>query len=324
MRKLGYAAGAVLVVVIAGFLLLRSYILGNPASTIEDVVVSFADVDRFVVAQSEHGANSQALTMSYLDAPGRGAEVLTKSLGLNAANLDQSMDRNGRIYAGMPTLSSQSDSLGSDIQRAFDAFQARYPAAVFPEIYVAPGSFDGRAIIQPGSVVVFAAEYFLPAKQETLQIGDAGELVTGPQGVVSQAVHELVHIQRARVNTIDELTNRNLLPYSMREGTADFIAWLLTGSTTYPRAMAYGRQNEVNVWCEFQAEIDASDRGEWFSFDDNRSRPYGVGAFIGFRIAEAFYENAVDKDAAFEALVRLDDYGEVLSASGYGTDIDCR
>ncbi len=125
--------------------------------------------------------------------------------------------------------------------------------------------------------------------------------------------HELVHFQQ---------TNRsatpNLLEQSLSEGSADFIAELVSGDHINAAAHAYGLEHECALWREFEPRMAGSDLSGWlYDAEKAQDHPADLGYFIGYRIAAAYYGNATDTRVALRDIRGARPALEVLRDSGY-------
>lgn len=71
------------------------------------------------------------------------------------------------------------------------------------------------------------------------------------------------------------------------EGSADFVAELISGIRGSAAAQDFGRANERRLWAEFEPQMQATDVGTWFANDPPDERPADLGYFVGYRIAES-------------------------------------
>ena len=115
-----------------------------------------------------------------------------------------------------------------------------------------------------------------------------------------------------------------LLRHALAEGIPDFLSELavrpwVAGS----ERDRYGRAHERAVWLEFKAEMATdSTIGTWmYNGMVPPPRNHGatdIGYWVGYRIAQAYYEWASDKTAAIRELILVPDPERLLAESGYG------
>lgn len=145
-------------------------------------------------------------------------------------------------------------------------------------------------------------------------------------GIGSTVAHEFVHTQQ-HYAWIGSLTGGpaflaplkgTLLRASITEGSADFVAELLTGRLhRYP----YGEAHAAELWADFRRDMHGKDYSRWLYNGWNRAalgnRPPDLGYFIGYSIAKAYYTKAADKRAALRDILNIRDFDQFLNASGY-------
>ena len=85
------------------------------------------------------------------------------------------------------------------------------------------------------------------------------------------------------------------------------------------RLTPYALPREHDLWGEFKLAMHGTDTSQWLYDQGNETtdRPGDLGYFIGYRIAEAFYERATDKRLALEAIIEVADSDMFLAQSGY-------
>ena len=128
-------------------------------------------------------------------------------------------------------------------------------------------------------------------------------------GIVS---HELIHFQQ-------HYPNQALLEHAFLEGSADFIGELISGMQINNDAYKYGIAHEAELWKEFSGHFEDKGFGIWMYNRPPDGRPNDLGYFIGYRIAQAYYSKAADKQAAVRDIItaRGGDVRSILSLSGY-------
>lgn len=149
--------------------------------------------------------------------------------------------------------------------------------------------------------------------------GFMGKVFKGSTGdITSLVAHELVHTQQPSGDN----ENQSLLSQAITEGSADFIATLILGEQSMNNAIfRYGERNEEELWEEFSADIKAKkgfEETDWF-YDYNSDRPADLGYYLGYKITEAYYQNASDKKQAVKEIMEMEDAVEFLTASNYGS-----
>lgn len=135
--------------------------------------------------------------------------------------------------------------------------------------------------------------------------------------ITALVAHELVHTHQPHGDN----ENSSLLSQAITEGSADFIGSLILGKLTLsPAIFEYGDEHEKELWAEFQADIKANkgfEETDWF-YDYNSDRPADLGYYLGFKIAESYYNTSKDKKMAVKEILETQDEHSFLLKSNYG------
>ena len=122
--------------------------------------------------------------------------------------------------------------------------------------------------------------------------------------------HELIHYQQ-------KVEGKTLLAAAFQEGSADFIGELISGDALNKHVRAYGLQHEKELWAQFTKEMHGTDTSRWlYEGKVTNGRPADLGYFIGYRIAESYYNQASDKKKAIAAILN-EEADRLLNESGY-------
>ncbi len=200
------------------------------------------------------------------------------------------------------------------IRAAFVKLKAMYPDAVFPDVYFLIGRLSSGGTTAASGLLIGAEMYGRTTDDVMTGMGDwLRQVLTTVDKVPAIVSHELVHYQQA-------MNGGALLPRAIREGGADFVAERMSGDNINAHVHAWvnaepGR--ERMLWEEFQRDIRSNDQNPWFSPPDVKVRPKDLGYYMGYRIAQAYYESHPDKQAAIAAILTATDAERFLKESGY-------
>jgi uncharacterized protein YjaZ len=148
------------------------------------------------------------------------------------------------------------------------------------------------------------------------------ELMGNPSGVPKTVAHEFVHTLQdypwlGALAGGPSFLRGTVLRYSIMEGSASFIADLVTGSHSHNE---WAEAHEAELWSDFQRDLHSKDYGLWlYNGRDTRrgERPPDLGYWMGYRIVESYYLRASDKLRALHEILTIRDFDEFLRASGY-------
>src|SRR4029078_12173561 len=100
------------------------------------------------------------------------------------------------------------------------------------------------------------------------------------------------------------------------EGSADFLAELISGSHINSHLHEHGNPPERELWVEFSREMNGKNLSNWlFQGDRAKNRPADLGYYIGYKICESYYKQATDKKAATRGILEIKDFNDFLQAS---------
>jgi hypothetical protein len=185
--------------------------------------------------------------------------------------------------------------LEPEIREIYHAMKALYPEAVFSDLYFVIGRLNtGGTISQRGLLI-------------------GADMYTDHSQMLPLIAHELVHYQQRPIPPEE----RTLLAQAIMEGSADFVAELITGDHINHRAHEFAFPRERELWDEFSRVMHGQDYAGWLYGNAPEGRPADLAYFFGYRIAEAYHANAGAGDQAVREILNITDYAEFLERSGY-------
>jgi hypothetical protein len=285
-------------------------------SSPDSLRIVWADVDRFwqtydQLAQARTRADSLALVDAHYLAPATlGLRAYLEAAHATAADYLQAIRTHRRYLAAIrPAMQAVGQQQGA-IRQAARKLKALYPAATFPDLYLAVGKFEvgGSAF---GSALYIGAELKCATAQPLLaEVLPALRGSVSPVTAVSTAcIHEIIHGQQKEQSYDTNLAG------ALREGAAEYLAYRLTGRLGAGQAIAYGQRHETAVRRQFAREANQPAAAKWFLAlpDTANGLPGALGYFVGFRVCEAYYAQARDKQQALRHLAALDNLPELLA-----------
>ena len=180
------------------------------------------------------------------------------------------------------------------------ALKYLFPEAVLPDIYFVIGRLSSGGTATKSGVIV------------------GTEMIRDSEQLRNLVAHEVIHYQQIVTGQLGAAEKApSLLAMAVLEGSADFVAELISGVRGNLPAHEYGLPREADLWKDFASVMHGVDGEHWFSEDPPGERPLGLGYFLGYRIAEAFYARAPDKKAAIKELLTNRSFTDLLEKSGY-------
>jgi hypothetical protein len=241
-------------------------------------------------------------------------EFLRSKIG-NSCNLVSAIDAAPKYYAGLRAQSAKVENYRPQILASFRKLKEIYPEAVFPNVYFLIGRMNTGGTVTYKGLLVGVDMYGKTDEASIAELtGWKKTAVDRVQQIPFIVAHELIHYQQ-KYGIDGEL---NLLGRSLHEGSADFIGELISGGNIQPQLYEYGNAHEKQLWLEFKKEMNGTDTSNWlYQGDKAKDKPADLGYYIGYKIAESYYNKAKDKKQAIKDILDIKDFNAFLIASGY-------
>lgn len=230
--------------------------------------------------------------------------------------LNNRFDR--RYYESIRNSTLQIQKETDKILAAFEAFEERYPRAVFTDVVFVIGGLDTGGVLLPNRQIVISAEMFAksPDTDTSYLSRWLQSVLRTPDYLPVIALHELIHLQQQQFG--DNTENQTLLDRALLEGSADFVTHLILDKFLNQQQLAYGNSREKQLWNQFRKKMHQQNFTGWL-YNGNTSidRPADLGYYIGFRIAEYYYNHTADKQQALRDIIEMKNGKDFLEKSGY-------
>lgn len=249
----------------------------------------------------------------FFDAKIKDPQRLTEKLTLSAYNAYYN-----DIRPNMEALSSDQSS----ITDALLSFENSYPDAVYSDLVIVVGALGTGGTVVSNGAMVIGCEFFTKG-QDTSTDGLAPwiqDVTREVDYLPSIVIHELVHVQQRNfAQNLGLRSNGTLLEVALAEGVADFVTSIVLGVYFNDHLPAYADPIEEQLWLDFQEEMNGTDFSNWLFNAGNSSggRPGDLGYYIGFKIAEHFYQAQTDKTQALAQLLEIRNAEQFLELSQY-------
>ena len=301
------------------FLLATAVITGlaqsrQPAADPDEARFLTSDIDNFWESYDASGSDPQAYQTLYFDRASPGLQDFIRLRIGDAETLARTINTFPRYYASIRQSTLRVKSMEGSIRSSFYALKYLYPEAVFPDVYFLVGRASSGGTTSSHGLLIGVEMYGRSDSTPNDELTDWLRQVIKPVDEIPHIVaHELVHYQQRGVPD----SARTLLAQSINEGSADFVAELISGKHINHHVHEFALPRESELWSEFRRHMSGSDLSGWLYGDPPEGQPADLGYFFGYRIAEAYYDLAADKSAAVTAILRVEDFEALLEASGY-------
>ncbi|WP_298307913.1 hypothetical protein [uncultured Erythrobacter sp.] len=283
--------------------------------------VELEDAERFALLFEDFdGApTAEQLQNRYLEFGGRALEIFTPGRIISAQNLAAKIAENPDTYRDaiercLPIIRQTEDELRS----IYLAFRGLLPEQSLPRIAVVFGGLNSGGTAE-SDMQVLGLEVLC-----SIAADEAAFRAIMRTFYAHETVHTFQRFGGPKVDADPMLTA------AINEGTADYLAALVTGTVPDPSRDDWASANRHFVLQEFtrdlakvrDAGLDADLRNAAFFrwFANAGSSPEGwpseLGYWVGMQISKGYVENAPDRRAAIRELLAFNDPAEILARSG--------
>jgi predicted Zn-dependent protease DUF2268 len=234
-------------------------------------------------------------------------------LRINSAHaLVDVMQKRPKYYAALKEISPRVAGMEPEIRASFRKLKEIYPSAVFPDVYFLIGVMNSGGTTAKSGLLIGLEMHGKTPDTDMTEMSSWLQQVLGPVDEMPQIVaHELIHYQQTG-------EGKTLLAQCVHEGSADFVGELISGGQINARLRLYGDAHEADLWSEFSKAMDKNDNSRWlYQGDKSKDRPADLGYYMGYRIAESYYQHATDKKQAIHDILTTRDFPRLLQESHY-------
>ncbi|MCB0447525.1 MAG: hypothetical protein KDD03_08440 [Gelidibacter sp.] len=203
----------------------------------------------------------------------------------------------------------KANQFGSELQDGIEKFRKIYPDLKPAKIYFTIGAFRTNgttleSLVLIGSELAMADKHTISTEFPKEEQEDRRTFFdTNPiDNLVLLNIHEYVHTQQKPMVY-------NLLSLAIYEGVAEFVSVKAMGVPSAAPAIEFGKKNADRVREKFEQEMFyTNNRFKWL-WSSGASNEFGVRDliyYIGYQMAENFYEQAENKNEAIKKLIELD------------------
>ncbi|OON70297.1 TPR end-of-group domain-containing protein [Hymenobacter sp. CRA2] len=289
---------------------------------VQDIKLVTTDIDRFWQAYAQarlDTTNAAAIFQrEYFDKASIGLQDYYSYKIRNAQTFARRIIARPQYYASIQSTMRSITDQKPQMLAAFQKFQALYPPARFQHIYFVVGGFSSGGTVSDAGLLIGADQ---TANGPGVNTSELNLLQRNRCGMITEMpsllVHELVHSNQGP-------QDGTLLSYTINEGMADFVTELVTGTLgNNARLHVYGNAHEKELWAAFKQEMGGRDASNWIANgrQETAEKPCDLGYYVGYKICQAYYSKATDKQKALADILNITDAKAFLAASGYEDDL---
>ena len=264
--------------------------------------------DKISIFESEYLAKGSIGLKDFIDARIESAEGLVEVI-----------EARPRYYASIRESSNRVLELTDQIRGYMHNWKQLYDKAVFPDVYFLIGKMTSGGTTSSNGLLIGTE---ISCRTDNLPRDELNEwyleVLRPVEDIPYIVIHELIHTQQAY-----DYGDNTLLGQSINEGAADFLGELTTGKHINPHLHVYGDAHESELWESFSDDMLQNNFDNWL-YNGGRStaeRPADLGYYVGYKICEAYYDTAADKNVAIKDILSIKngpDALRFLKKSGYG------
>ncbi|MEL6668034.1 MAG: DUF2268 domain-containing putative Zn-dependent protease [Bacteroidota bacterium] len=284
-------------------------------------MIETSDIGRFWEAydsldQATSRADSIAIMQEvYIDQASAGFREFLNIRAFTAEEYIQKIAAYPGFWSSVRPLTEVVISRMDEVEAVFARYRTALPNFKQPNICFAIGGIRTGGTISGGYILIGTE---IAAADSSVQKGELFEWmqsVVGQTGdITAMIAHESIHTQQ-RGSTGDGLIKKTI-----NEGVADFLSEQITGMNINYRIYDYAYAHECEIWQDWQRDLVKNPTGfrNWMYQGNNvEGRPADLGYFIGYRIAQSYYDHQENKRQAIRDLLNRRKYEQIYEESGY-------
>jgi len=277
------------------------------------------DIDRFWQAfdQASPSFSAEVFQKVYLDPGTPGLKDFITARIKSADALAEKIRKYPKYYASTRDSTRRIREMEHAIRASFYALEYLYPDATFPDVYFLIGVLNTGGTTSERGLLIGAEMYGRTPETPMEELTDWHKTVLGRVESIPHIVaHEIIHYQQKSLGTV-----KTLLANAIQEGSADFLAEMISGRHVNEHVHRYAIPRRAELWKEFKEKMHGEDLAGWLYSSDS-DRPQDLGYWIGYEITKAYYDKAADKRQAMKEILEVSDFDAFLDKSGYADSVE--
>jgi len=271
------------------------------------------DIDRFwraydlISSTRDTAEQRQILQREYLDPASSGLVALRELRNYTADRYLQAIRDYPQFWQSIRPLTRDVDRYAGRIRRGVDRLRTLYPALRPAAVYFAVGALYTNGTTLDSLVLIGSELALADSTVRTAELpGRLGDNLrrffdSNPrEDLVLLNVHEFVHTQQ-------DGPGYDLLSQCLYEGVAEFVSCLAMEQPSAVPALPFGKNNTERIRQRFAEQAFSPNYDLWlYNSYENEFQMRDLGYYVGYAIAEAYYERQADSLLAIARLLELD------------------
>ncbi|WP_413532386.1 hypothetical protein [Empedobacter brevis] len=285
-----------------------------------------SDMDNFWIAYDKITQTKDSvlqykyLNDEYLSKGTEGLKLIREARNYTDKDYIYAINSYPKFWNSVRKNTLKSKNLSKDLNKGIKKLRLIYPELKPANIYFTIGALRSNGTYRNGHVLI-GSELAMADKNTITDefpenLRNARRLYFDSEPInhlVLLNVHEYVHTQQKPF--VD-----NLLSYVIHEGIAEFVSVKAMNVPSEAPAITYGKRNNEKVRARFEEEMfNMNNLYKWLWGDaPNEFGVRDLGYYIGYQMAENYYNQAENKKAAIKELIELD-YSNETAINNYVT-----
>lgn len=283
------------------------------------VNIVYSDIENFWAAY-DAGKQESHFEQIYFGKASNGLKdfVRVRASSVNPTRIATVVSRKPKYFASIRPNTMKAAQVAARVRELFAKFKIMFPEAQFSDVYLMMGGMSTGGTIANNSILIGTELYARGIDTPTDELSAWEKAVTKPIDDLPAIIcHELIHIEQSYLGMN---YGNTLLGKALQEGGADFVSELFVGTHINKHLHDYGNTRQKELWGEFSQAMNGTAINKWLYNANDASldnRPADMGYYIGYKICEAYYAKATNKQAALREIMSIKDPLAFLQASGY-------
>lgn len=299
------------------------FLLSVPGYTLLAQDISTTDITNFWQAYDALASSQDSIKtfqQLYIDQGSNGLKELLKVRGIKVSDYVANIKKYPAFWRSVRSRTLEVISQKGSIENALAKLKNEYPKLEYPKIYFIIGKLNsggttGAGQVLIGSEIALADSSVIKHELERwLQ-----QLFTEPKDIAGLVIHETVHVQQRNSLpfVFQYVLKRKVYAACIREGAADFVSDKIANAISQSALYQYGNKHFDELKREFSKSMNTNEVTLWlYNYGTSNNRPADLGYFIGYKICEAYYQKATDKEKALRKIIQTNNPKKILKKSG--------
>ncbi len=290
----------------------------------DETIFISTDIDLFwkIYDRNNPRYSAQRFHLNYVEAGSPGLQDFFSSKIRNSNRFLSSMKRYPKYYNSIRQNSLDLNGVKRSVDNSFQALESHYPDAVFGEVVFTIGAMSSGGTVVNNRIIIGTEMFTRNSETPDTELSPWLRTVTRKKSDLPLVVfHEAIHVQQLNFyqRQGQHFHPTRLLDVAIFEGAADFLTDLICNEFPNRHLHEFGNPLERQLWEAFQEEMYGDYLENWVYNGGNPDLliPADMGYYIGYKIVESYYENAIDKQSAIKEIIEIRDFDAFLEWSRY-------